>query len=108
MVLAALYICVSTSLPTTANIKYIDIWLLFSLIFPFIIILINIMLYFVKKGNNSTVKINPMVKAGSSKKKDNQYQLSMEMTLDCIALYVNPFAYIGFVTVYLVYGIYLL
>ena len=108
MVLAALYISVSTSLPTTANIKYIDIWLLFSLIFPFIIILINILLYFTKKGNNSTVKVKPMLKAGSSKEKDDQSQLSGEMTLNCIALYVNPFAYIGFVTVYLVYGIYLL
>ena len=108
MVLAALYISVSTSLPTTANIKYIDIWVLFSLIFPFIIILINSMLYFAKKGNISTVKVKPMVKARGSKEQEYKSEMSVKMALNCIALYVNPFVFVGFVLVYLVYGLYLL
>ena len=108
MVLAALYISVSTSLPSTANIKYIDIWLLFSLIFPFIIILINILLYFAKKGNISTVKVKPMVKARGSKEQEYKSEMSVKMARNCIALYVNPFVFVGFVLVYLVYGLYLL
>jgi hypothetical protein len=108
MVLAALYISVSSSLPTTAKIKYIDIWLLFSLIFPFIIILINIILYYAKNDKKSTLKVKPMVKATSSKEQEQKSQMSVEMVLNCNALYINPFVYVGFVTVYLVYGVYLL
>ena len=102
MVLAALYISVSTSLPTTANIKYIDIWLLFSLIFPFIIILINIMLYYAKNDKNSTLKVRPMVKARSSKEQEETSQMSVGIVLNCIALYLNPFVYVGFVILYIV------
>ena len=39
MVLSALYISVSGSLPATASIKYVEIWLLFSLIYPFLMVL---------------------------------------------------------------------
>ena len=38
MVLSALYISVSNSLPATASVKYVDIWLIFSLIYPFLIV----------------------------------------------------------------------
>ena len=41
MVLASIYIAVSASLPVTSSIKYVEIWLLFSLIYPFLVILIN-------------------------------------------------------------------
>ena len=42
MVLASVYISVSSSLPLTAAIKNIEIWLLFNLAFPVLVILINI------------------------------------------------------------------
>ena len=42
MVLASVYISVSSSLPLTAAIKNIEIWLLFNLAFPALVILINI------------------------------------------------------------------
>ena len=42
MVLSAMYISVSKSLPTTVSIKYVEIWLLFSLIYHFIIILTQV------------------------------------------------------------------
>ena len=44
MVLTSIYLSVSTSLPSTPNIKPIEIWLLCNLIYPFLVILINIML----------------------------------------------------------------
>ena len=42
--IASIYIAVSSSLPTTSAIKPIEIWLLFNLAYPFMVIMINIML----------------------------------------------------------------
>ena len=42
MVLASIYLAVSTSLPHTAEIKPVEIWLLFSLVYPVLVIMINI------------------------------------------------------------------
>ena len=41
MVLSTLYISVSNSLPNTAYVKYVEIWLLGSLMYPFIIVIIH-------------------------------------------------------------------
>ena len=42
MVLASIYLSVSTSLPSTASIKPVELWLLFNLAYPFLVILVNI------------------------------------------------------------------
>ena len=42
MVLASIYISVSTSLPQTASIKPVDVWLLFNLGYPFLVIIVSI------------------------------------------------------------------
>ena len=44
MVLASIYLSVSTSLPTTAEIKPVEIWLLFSLVYPVLLIVLNILI----------------------------------------------------------------
>ena len=44
MVLASFYISVSSSLPLTAGMKYIEVWLLFNLAYPGIVIIVNIVL----------------------------------------------------------------
>ena len=44
MVLASIYLAVSTSLPSTTEIKPIEIWLLFSLVYPVLVILVNILM----------------------------------------------------------------
>ena len=44
MVLASVYISVSNSLPVTAAIKNIEIWLLFNLAYPVMVIVVNIIL----------------------------------------------------------------
>ena len=44
MVLASIYLSVSTSLPTTAVIKPVEVWLLFSLLYPVLVIGINILI----------------------------------------------------------------
>ena len=44
MVLASVYLAVSSSLPSTSNIKPVEIWLLFNLAFPVLVILVNVVL----------------------------------------------------------------
>merc|ERR1711994_652301 len=44
MVLASVYLSVSASLPTTSDIKPVEVWLIFNLAFPFLTILINVTL----------------------------------------------------------------
>ena len=44
MVLASVYLSVSASLPSTANIKPVEVWLLFNLAFPVLVMLSNIVI----------------------------------------------------------------
>ena len=44
MVLASIYLSVATSLPSTPNIKPVEVWLLFNLAYPFFVVLVNIIL----------------------------------------------------------------
>ena len=44
MVLASIYLTVSNSLPSSSNIKPVEIWLLFNLAYPFLVILVNVLL----------------------------------------------------------------
>ena len=89
MVLSALYISVSTTLPATASIKHIDIWLLSSLIFPFLIVLINISIYLVSEGKKKVVQVKPL---GS----DNKTKVELGFILIVTARYVLPSVYIIF------------
>ena len=41
LVLATMFISVSSSLPTTAYIKMIDVWLIFNLMMPFLLVLLH-------------------------------------------------------------------
>ena len=44
MVLASIYLSVSASLPSTANIKPVEWWLLFNLAYPLLVIMVNVVL----------------------------------------------------------------
>ena len=44
MVLSSVYLSVSNSLPSTATIKPVEVWLLFNLAYPFLVIITNILL----------------------------------------------------------------
>ena len=56
MVLASVYISVSSSLPVTAGIKYVEVWLLFNLAYPVLVILVNIVLKVTKHYSNRFIK----------------------------------------------------
>ena len=44
MVLASVYLSVSASLPSTSDIKPVEVWLLFNLSYPFLVILVNVLM----------------------------------------------------------------
>ena len=44
VVLASVYLAVSSSLPSTANIKPVEVWLLFNLAYPVLVIIVNVLL----------------------------------------------------------------
>ena len=44
MVLTSVYLSVNTSLPSTSNIKPVEIWLIFNLSYPFLVILVNVVI----------------------------------------------------------------
>ena len=44
MVLASVYLSVSSSLPTTSDIKPVEVWLIFNLAYPMLVILVNVLL----------------------------------------------------------------
>ena len=44
MVLASVCLAVSSSLPSTANIKPVEVWLLFNLAYPFFVIIVTVLL----------------------------------------------------------------
>merc|ERR1719410_1572825 len=58
MVLASIYLSVSTSLPNTPSIKPVEIWLLASFIYPFMVITVNIALQVLERKKESIVN-NP-------------------------------------------------
>ena len=59
MVLSSIYIAVSGSLPATSKIKYVEIWLLFSLIYPFLVVLINTFIHVERNKNiNGNTPVN--------------------------------------------------
>ena len=100
MVLSALYISVSNSLPATSDIKHVDIWLLFSLSFPFIMVLINILLYISSKGRRGVKQVKPL---GSKKKSE---RMNLQPVLIVTARYILPLIYLIYASVHLAVGLY--
>ena len=66
MVLASIYLSVSSSLPSTPSIKPVEIWLLFNLAFPFMVIITNVVLQVYKIDEkmhfNNITLCRPMIR----------------------------------------------
>ena len=100
MVLSALFISVSSSLPATSVIKNVDVWLLFSLIFPFLIILFNIIIFLHNKRMLAKRLVEPVGPDGTK-----NYRIAPRLVgyiLSSIIYYVLPFIYVTFVVVYFI------
>ena len=59
VVLATIYMSVSTSLPSTDNIKPIEVWLLFNLAYPILVILANVVMKAHDSENSNIKTISP-------------------------------------------------
>ena len=116
MVLASIYVSVSSSLPSTPTIKPVDRWLLFNLSYPFLVIITNIVvqvyckrIYFKQlvcfqktKVSNTESSIR---KVGTLAGKENEKKKSFFHTrfFEIIAVYVNPLLYITTSIFYFLY-----
>ena len=58
MVLASIYISVSASLPPTSDVKPVETWLIFNLAYPFVTILVNVILQVDLLINTVDISIN--------------------------------------------------
>ena len=56
MVLASIYLSVSSSLPSTPNIKPVEVWLLFNLAYPFFVIIVNVLLQVRRSDDMKTLR----------------------------------------------------
>ena len=98
MVLSALYISVSKSLPTTPSIKYVEIWLLFSLIYPFLIVIIQTWIQKSKPKQSLRSQVNSFLPAETKPRE--------KLTAEIIAKYFIPGFGILFSVFYFSIGIY--
>ena len=104
MVLAALYISVSNSLYMTSSIKYVEIWLLFSLIYPFLIIMFQTWIHKCKMDKLS--KVTPINQAPKNTWMHKLMNVETKITIgEIIAKYLIPGCGIIFSIVYFWIGL---
>ena len=112
-VLASLYILFSSVVPQTSYIKLVDIWFLFNLVYPFILILIQI---FIQKSRSDEEQVDKvqffvetneldrskMPESHTSKQRTNYRKSEFGLILGKIVL---PILGISFVVLYFMFGI---
>ena len=101
MVLASIYLSVSNGLPGSSNIKPVEIWLLFNLAYPFLVIIVNILIQYFEKPSAPRRNTKVAVKA---KKEIQSYEKIIHINiiiLKVISQFINPLVYTIFSVVYL-------
>ena len=99
MVLTSVYLSVSSSLPSTANIKPVELWLLFNLAYPFLVIITNTLLevFIIESALNSKDLFQKRkvkkIKVVPDKLKVHQDSSLTKLVMKGISLYVNPLLY---------------
>ena len=92
LVLTTIFIDVSNNLPKTSYMKMIDVWLLFTLLQPFIVVLINTYMDTLREQDEKKELL------GQNTKKLN--------SLRRFAIFTNPFCVLIFVIIYWTAGFY--
>ena len=105
MVLSALYISVSNSLPITSSIKYVEIWLLFSLAYPFFVVSIQIWIQKCKMEKIANDKVTPVLSLTENKWRQKINEATKVMIGEIIAKYVIPGFGIIFTIIYFCIGL---
>ena len=112
-VLASLYILFSSVVPQTSYIKLVDIWFLFNLVYPFILILIQIFIQKARSDEEQVDKVqffvetneldrSKMPESHTSKQRTNYRKSEFGLILGKIVL---PILGISFVVLYFMFGI---
>ena len=98
MVLASVYLSVSSSLPGTPRIKPVEAWLLFNLAYPFLVIVTNTILQVFEKKID---KAESIASKGKLFKEDrNIYNSPTLSFLRKTVKYLNPVIYVAFSVFY--------
>ena len=66
--LVTMFISVSNTLPTTAYVKMVDIWLIFSLTIPFFEVLLHIYMNYYRDDTDSGTTIDVVFEKGNASK----------------------------------------
>ena len=97
LVLTTIFIDVSNNLPKTSYIKMVDVWLLFNLLLPFMVVLIHTRMDTLRAEDEDTMTKRELAQAKSKKRKLTFWKN--------VSLIYNPVLFIIFVTIYWVIGL---
>ena len=97
LLLTTIFIDVSNSLPKTTYIKMVDIWLLFNLLLPFMVVLIHTRMDTLRMDDEDRLTKEELSLVKSKDKKVAFWKK--------ISLVYNPIMFLSFVTVYWMVGL---
>ena len=100
MVLASVYLSVSSSLPGTPRIKPVEAWLLFNLAYPFLVIVTNTLLQLFEKKIDKAESIASKGKLFKEDRNRNIYNSPTLSLLRKTVKYLNPVIYVAFSVFY--------
>ena len=105
MVLTSLHISVYNSLPSSDYLKYIDVWLIFNLLFTFVTALLQVYIHNRKTQiEEAKSKVSPI----NGEKKAKAWRLSSEKKVRAAQFFgkfVNPAIGLLFIVLYWAYGL---
>ena len=96
LVLTTIFIDVSNNLPKTSYMKMIDVWLLFTLLQPFIVVLLHTYMDSLREEDDGVGQISKL-QGKNTKKLDSVRRF---------AIVTNPVGVLIFVTLYWIVGFY--
>jgi hypothetical protein len=101
LVMYTMYQSISQVLPATAYLKFIDVWLIFCLLVPFVVFIIQVFMKMEKPSKES----NRQIKSGKWIE-TNQQKISGKGCIKRFALFMVPFSTVLFVCCYILVAVY--
>ena len=98
LVLTTIFIDVSNSLPKTSYIKMVDIWLLFNLLLPFMVVLIHTRMDTLRMDNEESISTKEELFLAKSRNRKLAFWKKVSSVY-------NPIMFLSFVTVYWMVGL---
>ena len=102
LVLTTIFIDVSNNLPKTSYMKMIDVWLLFNLIIPFLVVLIHTYMDTLRKSDDDDDSHEFLSRHEMEQRRQKAKRLNF---LQRVSLVYNPLIALLFVSVYWITGL---